>query len=549
MQTDAPTDDEESRKRGRRDASNHRRSYSPERRRRSRQARGAGDARPRPPIRAPSGGTFYTQDDGSLVYTEEGQEDVQFYRPKPPLGGKGLKHATLLSTNPVLIMGDIRGVTELPDPRMAQSRCVKANALMCLPPKLRRWAHGEDPCHCCPHTLPSNHREAFLTQYCLVPRRGDPAPPKFRVPNQANYYYENVSRAYRYSDSLQAHALVAPQPFPVSPRWKNKFFQPIFSGVRENEPAVQIFRHLARWDQHEKLVEAYLAGPDDWEEWEHPLFSEPHHGQELSFMGRGAYGVEGLYRMGLVQHPARPAHVLVPIAATKELDTPIIPTANKYALDEYLCMRLRKFYRDGDGEILCPICLGIPDRRGNLNPFWLERTAYIEHFQEEHWNYSMYTGLHTPSQLGSRLYQGFIAYILCLANSPATEGFYQPATSPVLKDFLNVRFSDPYTGGFPEGTFPKTSAAEGQVNVTVTNSATFAEKVMGSGVSTHADNAVTITQTTQGGAPAAQRGFSGACSEAPSQMERNLGGPSKGGQAATTLAPAANNPGAKKKQR
>ena len=37
--------------------------------------------------------------------------------------------------------------------------------------------------------------------------------------------------------------------------------------------------------------------------------------------------------------------------------------------------------------------------------------------------------------------------------------------------------------------------------------------------------------------------------EAASQMCRNLGGPPKGGQAATTLAPAAKNPGAKKKQR
>jgi len=37
--------------------------------------------------------------------------------------------------------------------------------------------------------------------------------------------------------------------------------------------------------------------------------------------------------------------------------------------------------------------------------------------------------------------------------------------------------------------------------------------------------------------------------EAASQMCRNLGGPPKGGQAATTVAPAAKNPGAKKKQR
>jgi len=30
--------------------------------------------------RAPAGGTFYTQDDGSLVYREEGHEDIPFYK-------------------------------------------------------------------------------------------------------------------------------------------------------------------------------------------------------------------------------------------------------------------------------------------------------------------------------------------------------------------------------------------------------------------------------------------------------------------------------------
>jgi len=176
----------------------------------------------------------------------------------------------------------------------------------------------------------------MLPAYCLKPRRGDPSPPKFRVPNQANKFYENMSRAYRYKDNLQAHALVVPQPFVISPRWKNRFFQPIFASARENEPVTDIFRHLAKWDDHQKLVEAYLAGPEDWSEWDHPLFSELDCGQELHHMGPRACGVESLYRLGLIQHPAHPDAVLVFIAATKELEVPIIRTADKYALDEYL---------------------------------------------------------------------------------------------------------------------------------------------------------------------------------------------------------------------
>ena len=557
MQTDAPTDDEESRNsraqlyRGRRDASNHRRSYSPERRRRPGQARRNGDSMPRP-MRAPAGGTFYPQDDGSLVYKEDGHEDILFCRPKQPLGGKANKHATIISTNPVLIMGDIRGVDELPNPGcVTNCRSVKTNALMCLAPKLRRWAHGDDPCHCVPHTLPANHREAHLPSYCLVPRRGDPTPPKFRVPQQANWFYENVSRAFRFNETLQLHSLVVPQPYPISPRWKTRYFQPTFSGVRGNEPALEIFRNLSQWDDHVKLVEAYLAGPEDWEEWEHPFFSEPHHGQELSFMGRTAYGAEGLYRMGLVQHPARPKALLVPIAATKELETPVISTAYKFAIDEFICRRLRPFYKDGAGEVLCPVCLGIPDRRGQLMPMWLSKAAYIEHFQLDHWNTSFFTGLATPSQLGTRIYQAFIAYILCLANSPATEGpGSETEMSPILKKFINPNVSEflPYVGGFG-GSFCTPPTTGSPVNITVTNSATFAEMVTGSGTSTHVDQAVTVTQTAQGGAPATRGDSHGTGLETASQVCRNLGVPPKGGQVATTLAPAANNPGTKKKQR
>ena len=119
----------------------------------------------------------------------------------------------------------------------------------------------------------------------------------------------------------------------------------------------------------------------------------------------------------------------------------------------------------------------------------------------------------------------------------------------VLKDFLKLFVSEPYVGGFPEASSPKAPAAGNSVNVTVTNVATFAEKVMESGTSTNVGHSVTVTQTVQGGAPAAQRDSPGTDLEAVSQVCRNLGGPPKGGQVATTLAPAANNPGTKKKQR
>jgi len=120
--------------------------------------------------------------------------------------------------------------------------------------------------------------------------------------------------------------------------------------------------------------------------------------------------------------------------------------------------------------------------------------------------------------------------------------------TPVLKEFIKLSVSEPYLGGFGEASTSK-APTTGPVNISVTNSATFAEMVTGSGARARVDQAVTVTQTAQSGAPAARGDSHGTGLEDASQMCRNLGGPPKGGQAATTLAPAANNPGAKKKQR
>jgi len=72
---------------------------------------------------------------------------------------------------------------------------------------------------------------------------------------------------------------------------------------------------------------------------------------------------------------------------------------------------------------------------------------------------------------------------------------------------------------------------------------------MESKVKSNVGHSVVVTQTVQGGAPVVQKNSHGNGLEAVSQVCRNLGVPLKGGQVATTLTLAANNPGAKKKQR
>jgi len=114
---------------------------------------------------------------------------------------------------------------------------------------------------------------------------------------------------------------------------------------------------------------------------------------------------------------------------------------------------------------------------------------------------------------------------------------------------LKLSVSDPYVGRFPKASSSKVLAAGNSVHVSVSNVSTFAEMVKESEVKSNVGHSVVVTQTVQGGAPTVQRNPPGNGLEAVSQVCRNLGIPLKGGQVATTLTPAANNPCAKKKQR
>jgi hypothetical protein len=45
----------------------------------------------------------------------------------------------------------------------------------------------------------------------------------------------------------------------------------------------------------------------------------------------------------------------------------------------------------------------------------------MNHHREVHWNHSITSGLHVPTQLNTRVYQNTLLYTLCLGGLPPTE--------------------------------------------------------------------------------------------------------------------------------
>lgn len=86
-------------------------------------------------------------------------------------------------------------------------------------------------------------------------------------------------------------------------------------------------------------------------------------------------------------------------------------------------------------QILCPLCiLNI----GSQTPVLLDKTAYITHFRHYHWNYTIVTGLFTPTSYHARMYQANLLYTLCLAHPIGTTKPTASALTKTFRDFPNL---------------------------------------------------------------------------------------------------------------
>jgi hypothetical protein len=112
----------------------------------------------------------------------------------------------------------------------------------------------------------------------------------------------------------------------------------------------------------------------------------------------------------LIQHPCRNQETWVYVCSDKYLQVPVLyGNRNKFALDDFVAEQTRPFYSQGKGMLLCPIC----DQRGHAAGF-LRAVHFHPTNREVHWDHSFVTGLFSPTQHDSRVYQAHLVYTLCL---------------------------------------------------------------------------------------------------------------------------------------
>jgi hypothetical protein len=334
---------------------------------------------------------------------------------------------------------------DLPVPNYNMARTLHFNPNFFLKPLFPKAKHHDAAgalCHCISITIHNTtHRAVCIPDTCI--KKAHLAPEAFDMtPNPTiNRLAENPSRCFIYDAANDQHVLQVPQPFLISPRWQGKPYLP--SLAKEDSPNyLELHFSILRPSIFTKLAELYVAGPETWNSTNHPIFNEPHRDDELARCSSTLYGVESLFRISLIQHPAKLAQFPLYVACNP--DTFIIPIlnttiANKFAVDDFLQQHLRPFYADGSGSILCPICI---INTSTWSPVVLDKNNFIIHYRNRHFNFSITTGLSSPTAYHARQYQTDLLYNFCLAHPNTTT---KPSQSHLTKDwksFPNLTSSD-----------------------------------------------------------------------------------------------------------
>ncbi len=94
------------------------------------------------------------------------------------------------------------------------------------------------------------------------------------------------------------------------------------------------------------------------------------------------------------------------------------------------------------GTVLCSICLCSSTSASEVMlPAFFGRRAFVQHYRDLHWDHSMASGLSSPTQLGTRIYQAHMVYTLCLAHLSLSGAPEDDVNGDPFLTFEGVRFS------------------------------------------------------------------------------------------------------------
>jgi hypothetical protein len=164
----------------------------------------------------------------------------------------------------------------------------------------------------------------------------------------------------------------------------------------------------------------------------HPFY--PYEDDELTLWTRNTSGIEVLHSVLIPRHPTRFTHLHVFSCTTKYWLVPVIKERIKAnTMAHYLAAKLRPFYSEGKGEIMCPVCISyiIAER------FWPVRFTRREFMaqsapEEVHQAFEGTAYLGFATGYSTHMYEAQIIYSYCLANSH--------------RDVTEDKSADPFSG-------------------------------------------------------------------------------------------------------
>jgi hypothetical protein len=128
-------------------------------------------------------------------------------------------------------------------------------------------------------------------------------------------------------------------------------------------------------------------------------------------------GIEVLHSALIPRHPTRFTHLHVFSCTTKDWLVPVIGERFKAnTMAHYLAGKLRPFYAEGKGEIVCPVCISyiIGER---FWPIRFTKKEFVAHFEEYHQAFEGTAYLGFATGYSTRMYEAQLIHSYCVGNA------------------------------------------------------------------------------------------------------------------------------------
>ena len=339
---------------------------------------------------------------------------------------------------PTLIVDSLESPT-LPEPSENMTDNLRNNPWLFLKPKVIRCSNhrlSEAECSCISMGLMGQfHRPSVLPDVCI--KNQFLSPQEFAVePRISSQTLENPSRFYLSIPTRQDLVLAVPTPFPISGPWMSKPYEPAMAFTHPSDQ-LKLFYALYDSQRFREIGKTYLKEPILWSSEEHPTFGEPCITGELSKVCSNLYGVETLQRVGLCSHPCAEPNIYLYIAVSpSDKKVPIFVTDRRrpLRLDVVIADVIRPWYEQGQGKILCPVCLVQTDPEQGPKLVFLTRSDYIAHWEMSHTTDMVAMSTFSATQLNTRVHMGHVAFVLAVAHCQT--GMDAPSEHAISSDAL-----------------------------------------------------------------------------------------------------------------